>query len=167
MIRRPPRSTRTDTLFPYTTLFRSIGAYADRDMVHAADTRAAAREDLIERWNSDRQMRPGDTRIILTHTNEEVRALNEAARDRMRAAGNLGEDVAVKVERGERAFAAGDRIIFLRNERSLAVKNGTLGTIERAGSAAMTVRTDGRSVALDLSTDGRRGGKACLNTGRI
>src|SRR3546814_13349229 len=26
MIRRPPRSTRTDTLFPYTTLFRSCGA---------------------------------------------------------------------------------------------------------------------------------------------
>src|SRR3546814_12460083 len=24
MIRRPPRSTRTDTLFPYTTLFRSV-----------------------------------------------------------------------------------------------------------------------------------------------
>src|SRR3546814_8098468 len=30
MIRRPPRSTRTDTLFPYTTLFRS-GQYAYRD----------------------------------------------------------------------------------------------------------------------------------------
>src|SRR3546814_3671062 len=34
MIRRPPRSTRTDTLFPYTTLFRSIldlpGAYSLR-----------------------------------------------------------------------------------------------------------------------------------------
>src|SRR3546814_4995052 len=27
MIRRPPRSTRTDTLFPYTTLFRSLTAY--------------------------------------------------------------------------------------------------------------------------------------------
>src|SRR3546814_18425959 len=26
MLRRPPRSTRTDTLFPYTTLFRSVGA---------------------------------------------------------------------------------------------------------------------------------------------
>src|SRR3546814_10862572 len=35
MIRRPPRSTRTDTLFPYTTLFRS-GRYA-----HPADTRVA------------------------------------------------------------------------------------------------------------------------------
>src|SRR3546814_5441192 len=27
MIRRPPRSTRTDTLFPYTTLFRSLPFY--------------------------------------------------------------------------------------------------------------------------------------------
>src|SRR3546814_5852231 len=36
MIRRPPRSTRTDTLFPYTTLFRSvdhIGTGADGDHV--------------------------------------------------------------------------------------------------------------------------------------
>src|SRR3546814_6744447 len=29
MIRRPPRSTRTDTLFPYTTLFRSAGVGVD------------------------------------------------------------------------------------------------------------------------------------------
>src|SRR3546814_15920249 len=31
MIRRPPRSTRTDTLFPYTTLFRSPTASRERD----------------------------------------------------------------------------------------------------------------------------------------
>src|SRR3546814_16232812 len=37
MIRRPPRSTRTDTLFPYTTLFRSSGA-------------SAARRCLLLRW---------------------------------------------------------------------------------------------------------------------
>src|SRR3546814_16454811 len=35
MIRRPPRSTRTDTLFPYTTLFRSRGSAA----LKAADRR--------------------------------------------------------------------------------------------------------------------------------
>src|SRR3546814_2191514 len=32
MIRRPPRSTRTDTLLPYTTLFRSLVAHEDRDL---------------------------------------------------------------------------------------------------------------------------------------
>src|SRR3546814_3611259 len=33
MIRRPPRSTRTDTLFPYTTLFRSHRADGDQEHV--------------------------------------------------------------------------------------------------------------------------------------
>src|SRR3546814_13494880 len=46
MIRRPPRSTRTDTLFPYTTLFRSLGAVDDlHDLysrVKAGDDSAAA-----------------------------------------------------------------------------------------------------------------------------
>src|SRR3546814_8443325 len=37
MIRRPPRSTRTDTLFPYTTLFRSVaGALVDLWQADAA-----------------------------------------------------------------------------------------------------------------------------------
>src|SRR3546814_7042342 len=38
MIRRPPRSTRTDTLFPYTTLFRSVlaGAISDGSGIAAA-----------------------------------------------------------------------------------------------------------------------------------
>src|SRR3546814_6258046 len=37
MIRRPPRSTRTDTLFPYTTLFRSAeaGARIEHSIVNA------------------------------------------------------------------------------------------------------------------------------------
>src|SRR3546814_9170629 len=33
MIRRPPRSTRTDTLFPYTTLFRSRGEFARKRII--------------------------------------------------------------------------------------------------------------------------------------
>src|SRR3546814_12876623 len=45
MIRRPPRSTRTDTLFPYTTLFRSLGTANDlaRTLELPIDPAAAAR----------------------------------------------------------------------------------------------------------------------------
>src|SRR3546814_2513920 len=39
MIRRPPRSTRTDTLFPYTTLFRSAAATSGRSAPTAAPAR--------------------------------------------------------------------------------------------------------------------------------
>src|SRR3546814_14607490 len=35
MIRRPPRSTRTDTLFPYTTLFRSVDGIAGHVIIAA------------------------------------------------------------------------------------------------------------------------------------
>src|SRR3546814_7625218 len=40
MRRRPPRSTRTDTLFPYTTLFRSV-ASAFADQIHRAENRGS------------------------------------------------------------------------------------------------------------------------------
>src|SRR3546814_20957598 len=44
MIRRPPRSTRTDTLFPYTTLFRSPAQSSLRDLISAIeDAKTAAR----------------------------------------------------------------------------------------------------------------------------
>jgi len=129
----------------------AISAYDRHDMVHSAEIREQARDDLIDRWDRDRQAAPDASRIILTHTNAEVRELNGAARDRMREAGDLGEDVRVTVERGERSFAPGDRVMFLQNERGLGVKNGTLGTIEQVSATSMTVQADdGRSIAFDL-----------------
>src|SRR3546814_14701322 len=44
MLRRPPRSTRTDTLLPYTTLFRSMARIAAGDIA-VADMAAAERAD--------------------------------------------------------------------------------------------------------------------------
>src|SRR3546814_1559574 len=46
MIRRPPRSTRTDTLFPYTTLFRSFGV--DLVLVQPVVDRGRQFEDVRE-----------------------------------------------------------------------------------------------------------------------
>jgi Ti-type conjugative transfer relaxase TraA len=129
----------------------ALEAYRSHGMVHEAQTREQARGDLIDRWDRDRQASPDRSRIILTHTNDEVRALNEAARMRMRAAGDLGHEVRVTVERGDSGFASGDRVMFLQNERGLGVKNGTLGTVEQVSAQSMTVQTDdGRSVRFDL-----------------
>src|SRR3546814_8756558 len=58
MIRRPPRSTRTDTLFPYTTLFRSQEAV---DAIRIAVRRASLRVDPDP---VDREA-PGDARTAV------------------------------------------------------------------------------------------------------
>ncbi len=129
----------------------AIGRYADAGHVHAADTRDAARTELVDAWDRDRQRHPDASRIILTHTNDEVRVLNDDVRGKLRAGGALGEDVAIKVERGERMFADGDRIMFLRNERNLGVKNGSLGTVQNVDRMRMAVMLDdGRNVAFDF-----------------
>ena len=131
----------------------AIAAYGNAGMVHAADTRDAARAALIDRWDAERQADPARSRIILTHTNTEVAMLNQAARQKLAERGELGPDVAVQTERGVRQFADNDRILFLQNERGLGVKNGSLGTVEAASRASLAVRLDdGRQVKVDLKT---------------
>src|SRR3546814_9543182 len=51
MIRRPPRSTRTDTLFPYTTLFRSVALIAY--MSSFGLTRLKTLYEDEKEWNHD------------------------------------------------------------------------------------------------------------------
>src|SRR3546814_14764933 len=46
MIRRPPRSTRTDTLFPYTTLFRSLGRGQDDRLAAHRFENLAVEDDI-------------------------------------------------------------------------------------------------------------------------
>src|SRR3546814_8517739 len=53
MIRRPPRSTRTDTLFPYTTLFRSSSAERSRGpRVQQSPTRRCQRSRCLQEQRS-------------------------------------------------------------------------------------------------------------------
>src|SRR3546814_10033668 len=52
MIRRPPRSTRTDTLFPYTTLFRSF--VVDRKRAAAATADGAVHRAIVDHRHAGR-----------------------------------------------------------------------------------------------------------------
>jgi hypothetical protein len=77
--------------------------------------------------------------------------LNDAARKKLAERRELGPEVTVTTDQGSRQFADNDRILFLRNERELGVKNGTLGTIEKAAPDRLAVRLDdGRNIAFDL-----------------
>ncbi|MCO1459977.1 AAA family ATPase [Burkholderia multivorans] len=153
----------------------AITAYADHGSVQLFDSLDVAREMLVLQFMADRDTYRGESQILLTHTNAQRDRLNSAIRSALRDRGELGADQVVQMvqvgddDSGERdrmrtmMLAAGERVMFLRNDYDLDVKNGTLATIEsvaarETGSAAgsiLTVRLDdGRKVAVDTANYG-------------
>jgi len=99
---------------------QALERYAEAGMVYAVETREDAKAALVRGWDAVRRESPATSQMILAYTRDDVRDLNVLACAELRGAGELrGADQVVRTERGERAFAAGDRIMFGRNERGL------------------------------------------------
>ena len=122
----------------------ALKRYDSQGALVGSATRDEAQRQLLSAWSKDRKAKPAESRLILAYTKDDVRDLNHAAREILKSEGKLAAGQTVQTTRGAREFAAGDRIMFLRNEKSLGVKNGTLGTVERIGSGALQVRLDGK-----------------------
>lgn len=116
-----------------------LAAYAERGHVQIHDSREAAREALAAAYVGDQGK---GSQIILAHSNKDVQALNEAVRQARKERGELRGTARFMTERGGREFAPGDRIVFLKNDRDLGVKNGTLGTVEHSEDGSLAVRLD-------------------------
>src|SRR3546814_11774334 len=79
MIRRPPRSTRTDTLFPYTTLFRSPRSS------RAPSSRVARRSESHENPVECGRIGTVGSLRVETHDKQTTDAGSEARKKRLRA----------------------------------------------------------------------------------
>jgi len=133
---------------------KAIDRYLERSHVHALDTATLAKAALVEHWNDARLTDASKTQIMLAYENKDVLELNQIARGLRQHQGELGEGVLFKTERGERTFAKGDRIYFLKNDKSLGVMNGTLGTVEAVKEGVLAIRPD--SPALSSSVHALR-----------
>ncbi|WP_240149411.1 AAA family ATPase, partial [Asaia sp. As-1742] len=134
----------------------ALDRYEAAGMVRGHDTLEEARAAVVAAWQVGRAgggATSGCRQIMLAHRRVDVRALNEAARSLRLEAGELDRERALSVmtAQGERVFAPGDRVYFLRNDRGLGVKNGTLGTIcglsgDDEVGVVISVRLDGARV---------------------
>lgn len=120
----------------------ALARYDWQSHIHDFLTKAEAKAALTEVWNDARLNQPTKTQIMLAYNRDDVRELNAMARDLRHQQGELGRDVVFQTERGERLFAEKDRVYFLKNDKSLGVMNGTLGTIESIKDDAVTIRLD-------------------------
>ncbi|NVN45090.1 Ti-type conjugative transfer relaxase TraA [Asaia siamensis] len=134
----------------------ALDRYEAAGMVRGHETLEEARAAVVASWQEGRAgggATSGCRQIMLAHRRVDVRALNEAARSLLLEAGELDRERALSVmtAQGERVFAPGDRVYFLRNDRGLGVKNGTLGTVcslsgDDEVGVVVSVRLDGARV---------------------
>lgn len=159
-------------LFARGEVEKGLDAYAQHGHLVEAGTREETIGKIVADWTearkhaigksflggNDGSLR-GDELLVLAHTNDNVRKLNEALRSVMTQEGALSESRSFRSERGTREFAAGDRIIFLENSRFIEararrlgpqyIKNGMLGTVvstgDERGEILLSVRLDNGS----------------------
>ncbi|MQV04300.1 Ti-type conjugative transfer relaxase TraA, partial [Sinorhizobium meliloti] len=163
-------------LFARGKVAEGLDAYAQQGRIVETETRAKIVDRIVADWADARRdllqksadgehpgRLRGDELLVLAHTNDDVRKLNEALRQVMTDEGALTGAREFQTARGLREFAAGDRIIFLENARFVEprarrlgpqyVKNGMLGTVvstgDRRGDTLLSVRLDsGRDVVI-------------------
>lgn len=164
-IRRQRESWQCEASVALATHQTVVGlrAYAEHGDIRFSEGRDAARAAVVASYMRDRAAYPGDAQVAMAHRRVDVRSLNEAIRGALQAEGGLRDELRYGTVGGERAFAPGDRIVFLENSRELGVKNGMLGTVEAVEPDAIQVRLDGlekeagdRLRHVSLTDDGYR-----------
>jgi Ti-type conjugative transfer relaxase TraA len=130
----------------------ALDAYDKHGGIIAVEQRSDARNALLARWAHDAKREPHASQLVLAYAREDVKALNSSIRTLRQQTGQLGKGHVISTEQGKREFAIHDRVRFQRNEKTLGVKNGSLGLVERIEHGVLQIKLDGESgarVAVD------------------
>ena len=128
---------------------RDYLAYAEkRERLLVSESPVTTRTRLLADWWEHARDDLGGN-VMLALRRRDVSDLNQLARSLMERDGRLGKE---RLTFSDREFAAGDRVVCLRNSDVLGVKNGTCGTVERVDHdrRALVVATD-RGPTVELS----------------
>ncbi|MEO8698311.1 MAG: MobF family relaxase, partial [Acidimicrobiales bacterium] len=118
---------------------QALTAYAEHGHIHTAPDSDTAQRQLVDAWRT--ATRNGDQAIMLAPRRSDVEQINNLARTQLAADGGLRG--AVLTIDGT-SFQRGDRVVTLRNDYDLGVRNGTLATITKihGRSGEITIRPD-------------------------
>ena len=137
---------------------KGLQAYHDHGTIRFAENTYDAKIKLVCDYMADWDNAGNiSTRLALAHRRADVKSLNSLIREARKQRGDLENEIAFETTHGNRAFATGDRILFTRNDRTLGVKNGTLGIIEKAGEEQL-------SVNLDVSDESQKSRRIIFST---
>ena len=128
---------------------RALDLYRAHGNIRMAADTGDIQRVLVTDWARD--FGDGQSRLILAHRRRDVATFNRLGRWFLQNKGYLGEKSAeVETTNGKIRVSANERIMFLRNDMGLGIKNGSLGTLEKIHGRVLAVKLDnGRQVAVD------------------
>jgi Ti-type conjugative transfer relaxase TraA len=121
---------------------QALQRYADHGAVHHGESRDQAIAKLVQDYMADRETNGTASRLAFAHRRVDVHAINQAIKAVRMAKGETPIETLFNTDHGPRAFAPGDRIIFTRNDATLAVRNGMLATVKSVGNNQLSVQFD-------------------------
>ena len=105
-----------------------------------SSTKKEAMEQLISCWAKDKKLYPQASSLIIAHTNDEVRVLNEMVRMVRGQRGELSEkEFLCETSLGKVYVGVGDLIEFRKNEKEIGVTNGLAGVLIEANTKQFVV----------------------------
>ncbi len=132
---------------------KAVAAYQSNGKMIGSELKADAVTNLIADWNRDYD--PAKSTLILAHLRRDVRMLNELARAKLIERGIIEQGFVFKTADGVRSFAAGDQIVFLKNEGSIGVKNGMLAKVIEASPGRLVAEIGDREHRRQVSVEQR------------
>ena len=130
----------------------AIDAYHAHENIHFKNDTSEAIEQLTQALVAHRNMHPDiDIKEYLTiaYENKDVDALNRMIRNSRITSNEIAEGYTTKNKAGEIKISQGDRIIFLKNDRTLGVSNGRFATI-----ASVNFTESGKVIHFTAKLDG-------------
>jgi Ti-type conjugative transfer relaxase TraA len=118
-----------------------IGEYDKKGCVTLTDTSCEAKNKIAEVWIKDFNANQAPT-TILAFKNAEVDELNAVIRDRLKQQGNLQDECAFKTHKGQKQFASGDEVIFLKNDKQFDINNGQRGRVVVASPDRLLIQPE-------------------------
>ena len=118
-----------------------IDAYDKKGCVTLTDTSCEAKNEIADIWINDFNAKQTPA-TILAFKNAEVDELNTVIRDRLIQQGSLQDECAFKTHKGQKQFASGDEVIFLKNDKQFDINNGQRGRVVIASPDRLLIQPE-------------------------
>ncbi len=132
---------------------------------HICDLREETKKALIQEWYLSFKENPQKSHLIMSYSKADTATLNEEARYLMKQDGIVAKEeylLTIHKEdedefenkiiiKEEKNFAKGDRILFLRNDNGLGIRNGTLGTILEIDRQKIKAKLDASDTIISFA----------------